>query len=146
LYYDRPGSGLSSLYQRRLDHFGIALDKQETVIVDTIDGYCSRNDIDHIDLLKLDVEGHELAALLGASAMLSGGRIDFVSFDPAGQISTVEHSSRISMNSSMAMGFVSCELRPSAISIRSNDIRNFMSSSRSAITWQRGNDSERVVS
>ncbi len=70
LYYDRESSGLASLYKRQLDHFGIIMNQSETVSVTTIDAYCATNEIKHIDLLKMDIEGHEFAALKGANKML----------------------------------------------------------------------------
>lgn len=84
LYYDRPGSGLASLTKRSLDHLGIDFSGSEVVHVDTVDGYCSRNGIAHIDLLKLDVEGHELDVLQGAVEMLAVGRISLVTFEFGG--------------------------------------------------------------
>lgn len=51
------------------------------VEVDTVDRYCEQRGIGHIDLLKIDTEGHELSVLKGAKAMLSAGAIDFVQFE-----------------------------------------------------------------
>jgi hypothetical protein len=52
------------------------------VAVTTIDAFCREHGIAHIDLLKLDVEGHELAALQGARGML--GRIEAIQFEFGG--------------------------------------------------------------
>ena len=52
LYYDWPGSVLSSLYDRKLDHLGIRLTGSETVRLETLDGYCAGNGIERIDLVK----------------------------------------------------------------------------------------------
>jgi FkbM family methyltransferase len=84
LYYEDFGSGLASLTKRKLDHFNIDFNKSEKVAIDTIDNYCSENSIDHIHLLKLDIEGHELDALAGAKEMLSTKSIDIVTFEFGG--------------------------------------------------------------
>jgi FkbM family methyltransferase len=44
----------------------------------TIDGYCAEHHIDHIDVLKIDVQGGEPAVLRGARRMLGEGRVDTV--------------------------------------------------------------------
>jgi FkbM family methyltransferase len=81
LYYDTDGSGLSSLSKRRLDHFGIDFKKCETVKMDTLDNYCLNCNIQKIDLLKIDVEGHELDVLQGAIRMLKSQKIKMLSFE-----------------------------------------------------------------
>ncbi|MGN6872409.1 MAG: FkbM family methyltransferase [Solirubrobacteraceae bacterium] len=52
-----------------------------TVDVTTIDEFCAEHEIDRIDLLKLDIEGAELAALRGASRMLEEGRVGMIQFE-----------------------------------------------------------------
>jgi FkbM family methyltransferase len=84
LYFDVPGSELSSLYPRRIEHHGHRMNESERVLVDTVDHYCATRAVDHIDLLKLDVEGHELAVLRGASRMFEGKKIAMVSFEFGG--------------------------------------------------------------
>lgn len=54
---------------------------RETIRVTTIDAFCAEHRIDRIDLLKLDVEGAELAALKGAKGMLTEGRIGLIQFE-----------------------------------------------------------------
>lgn len=49
-----------------------------TVPLTTLDGYCLRNGIDHIDVLKIDVQGLEPAVLRGAERMLSAQAVDTV--------------------------------------------------------------------
>jgi FkbM family methyltransferase len=65
LYYPTGKSGISSLYK-----LNDAFDASEKVRIQTIDGFCRAHKIAHIDLLKLDVEGHELSCLRGAQTML----------------------------------------------------------------------------
>lgn len=84
LYYDKEGSGLASLTRRKLNHFNIDFSKSEDIVIDTIDNYCSENSIDHIHLLKIDIEGHELDALAGAREMFAAKSIDIVTFEFGG--------------------------------------------------------------
>jgi len=48
------------------------------VSVTTVDHFCSEQNISHIDLLKIDTEGHDLEVISGASRMLRDGGIDAV--------------------------------------------------------------------
>jgi len=84
LHFNSVGSGLASLTRRRLDHFGINFNESETVKINTIDNYCSENNINHIHLLKLDIEGHELDALAGARRMFDAKSINVVAFEFGG--------------------------------------------------------------
>ena len=84
LYSDRAASPLASLYQRDLDRYAIAMDRVETVSVTTVDRYCETRGVERIDLLKLDVEGHELEVLRGAKRMLRERRVRMVTFEFGG--------------------------------------------------------------
>ncbi len=74
LWSESPGSGLASLTRRRLDHFGIHFGVAEEVDVISLDQWCDSQGI-WPDLLKLDVEGHELDVLKGAQAVLPRVRV-----------------------------------------------------------------------
>src|SRR5690606_26618212 len=63
LFSDADESGLASIYQRRLDHFNLHMDKTEEIEIQTIDGFCLQHKITHIHFLKIDVEGHETNVL-----------------------------------------------------------------------------------
>lgn len=84
LYSNKVGSGLASLTRRRLDHFGVDFSRVEDVVVDTLDNFCISSGISHIDLLKVDVEGHELDVLYGAESMFKANAIDMVTFEFGG--------------------------------------------------------------
>jgi len=84
LYSTPASSGLTSLYHRRLDHYNIQMDQAEEVDIRTVDDFCNENLISHIHLLKLDVEGHEIKVLKGASNMINSGKIDFIQFEFGG--------------------------------------------------------------
>ena len=84
LFYDTIGSGLASLTKRNLDHVGIKMELSEKVKILTIDDYCSGKQIEQIDLLKIDVEGHELDVLAGGENMFSRSAIGVVTFEFGG--------------------------------------------------------------
>jgi len=84
LFADSPGSGGASLTRRNLAHLGVDFAHSEKVQIDRIDNYCSVKRIQHIDLLKIDVEGHELDVLQGAQDMFDKERIKMVSFEFGG--------------------------------------------------------------
>ncbi len=84
LYFDQPASGLGSLTKRDLDHVGKQMDLTQSVQVTTLDHYCEQQGIQHIHLLKIDVEGHELDVLQGAAKMFADQRIDAVTFEFGG--------------------------------------------------------------
>jgi len=70
LYSNEPGSGIASLHQRRLEHHHIVHEATEETSLITLDDYCEEHQIAEVGVLKLDIEGHELAALRGAGKML----------------------------------------------------------------------------
>jgi FkbM family methyltransferase len=55
----------------------------DTIPVDTVDSFCAANGIQSIDLMKIDVEGHEIPVLEGAVKMLSEGRIAILRIETA---------------------------------------------------------------
>jgi FkbM family methyltransferase len=69
LFSDAPASGLASLNQRNLEHLQIELSIEESVVALRLDDWCSENSV-YPDLLKMDVEGHELEVLKGARECL----------------------------------------------------------------------------
>jgi FkbM family methyltransferase len=84
LWYDQEGSGIASLTKRDLAHFGVRFDSSETVTTTTLDAYCVEHGIPRIDLLKLDIEGHELDALNGAAELFRRHAIGMVMFEFGG--------------------------------------------------------------
>ncbi|MFY0652179.1 MAG: FkbM family methyltransferase [Cyclobacteriaceae bacterium] len=84
IHYDTDASKLSSVYKRKLDHTAIGFDKTETIKVSTIDLYSEQNNIEKIEFLKVDVEGHELEVFKGAVSMIESKSIDFIQFEFGG--------------------------------------------------------------
>ncbi len=85
ILYEVPGqSGLGSVYLRDLDHHHLTPHAGAMVSLITLDEFCATHSVSHIDLLKIDVEGHELSVLKGASDMLGAGAIDMIQFEFGG--------------------------------------------------------------
>ncbi len=84
IYYDHEKSGLTSLYQRQLDHYGVRMNMSENIRLETLDAYCQSNNISTVFLLKIDVEGHELGVLQGAKNMLAEKKIQAIQFEFGG--------------------------------------------------------------
>lgn len=68
LHSDQPGSGMASLYERNLDHFGIEIQSTESVECIKIDDFIQQNEITP-NCLKIDIEGHELSILRSVSSI-----------------------------------------------------------------------------
>ncbi len=84
LFYDAPGSAQASLTKRDLSRFGVEVRLSEKVRTETLDAYCSDRQIERIDLLKIDVEGHELDVLRGGEGMFDKNAIRMVTFEFGG--------------------------------------------------------------
>ncbi len=84
LFADSPGSGLSSLHKRDLRHhsirFGQANEQVETIRFE--DYWSEALARRRVDLLKLDIEGHELAALRGCGHALEA--VQLIQFEFGG--------------------------------------------------------------
>jgi FkbM family methyltransferase len=79
--------GVQSLYARTGLNAGWQISSPgdpEKIGLTTLDDYCAKNNINKIDLLKCDVEGHEYNVFLGAKRMLSEGKIDRIQFEYGG--------------------------------------------------------------
>ena len=79
LYRDEVKSTFNSFYDIH-DKKGTPLN----IRVETIDGYCTQNKIDHIDFVKIDVEGYEYYVIKGAERMIKEGRINYIQFEFSG--------------------------------------------------------------
>jgi FkbM family methyltransferase len=76
LFSDSPGSGLSSLSKRNLTHKGISFEGREQISTVRFEDYWrERLSRRIIDIAKLDIEGHELAALQGFGEAVSAVRL-----------------------------------------------------------------------
>jgi FkbM family methyltransferase len=84
LYKNSKVSALASIYNRNLNHLDITFDEKEIIEITTLDKFCLDNEIHNIDYLKLDVEGNELNAFVGAKNMLSNKKIKHIQFEMGG--------------------------------------------------------------
>jgi FkbM family methyltransferase len=75
LYKSDLGSDYASIYKSEKS------DASEMIRLNTLDDYCNEHTIDHIDFLKIDVEGHELRCLQGAVRMLQEHKIKYIQFE-----------------------------------------------------------------
>jgi len=74
LYSDESGSPLSSLLKRNLDFTSLDFNQQEEVEVVRLDDWCGGYGIQP-NILKLDIEGFELNALLGSANTIRNAQL-----------------------------------------------------------------------
>lgn len=81
--YDAEHATWNTLAKRPLEQYGVNIKPKDVINVQTttLDEYCDTNNINRIDLLKIDVEGAEYQVLSGASRMMSEGRIKRIVFE-----------------------------------------------------------------
>ena len=80
-------STLNSLHQRDSlqASYGIAPAREKvTITTRTLDSFCREKNIEHIDFLKIDVEGHEVAVLRGFRESLAAGRAKLIQMEYGG--------------------------------------------------------------
>lgn len=82
LYSNHPGSGLASLHKRELRHQKIDHEQVATVETISLETLLETRQIDTVDLLKMDIEGHEFAVLQAAEKVLS--RVRMIQFEFGG--------------------------------------------------------------
>jgi FkbM family methyltransferase len=78
---EKSGSTIASVYKSSLEYWKIDNQKEEVINIRQIDDFCAENNINRINFLKIDVEGHELKVLNGASKMMNLDAIDFIQFE-----------------------------------------------------------------
>lgn len=83
LFFAWPGAGGTSLSSEtsKIQGTGPLGQHSEDVATVSLDDFCAREGIATIDLLKLDIEGAELAALAGAAKMIERGAIGAIQFE-----------------------------------------------------------------
>ncbi|MBL9202267.1 MAG: FkbM family methyltransferase [Opitutaceae bacterium] len=116
------GSSQASLVPRA-EHAGGAT-AAITVPLTRLGDYLAAQHIARIDLLKLDVEGHELAALRGLGDQLTPGHVDAIQFEYGGAALDAGTTLRDLYRLLESRGFVLAKLFPRALELR--DYRAWM--------------------
>jgi FkbM family methyltransferase len=76
LFSNKPGSGLASLTKRKLEHFNIDFEFQEPVNTLRFEDYwIEQLNQQPIDIVKIDIEGHELAAFDGFGKAIQATKV-----------------------------------------------------------------------
>lgn len=78
--YDREdhdgSSGHGSLYRDVIEGLHATESVSHEVLISTLDAVLEQYAIDHVHLVKIDTEGHELEVLKGASQTIASGKVD----------------------------------------------------------------------
>lgn len=118
IYYDKPLSGLASLYKRNLDSFLIEMNQSEIVETIRLDDYIENSGVGHIHFVKIDIEGHEMAAFEGLGAYMRGDFIDFIQFEYGGA-NLDAHTSLMELYALFEKaGFLLAKVMPKGLDIR----------------------------
>jgi FkbM family methyltransferase len=78
---DATGSQLATLVPGVFEGLYARVASSQPVEAITLDSFVASHGIEHVDLLKIDVEGHELEVLRGAASLLAERRVDWIQFE-----------------------------------------------------------------
>lgn len=128
MFKDFDQSGLASLHKRNLEHYSIKTESTEEITLKNSFDYIEEKRIKKIDLLKLDVEGHELKVLEGFGSFLNPENVSLIQFEYGGA-NLDSHTSLMEIFSFLrSRGYQICKIMPKHIEIREYHPRleNFM--------------------
>ncbi len=118
IFYDKEGSGLASLYQRNLESYHVELNQSEEIQLKRLDEYIKEKSVNHIDFIKIDIEGHELNAFEGMGEYLNSDFIDFIQFEYGGA-NLDSHTSLMDIYKVLnERGFKIAKIMPKGLEIR----------------------------
>lgn len=78
LYASKAGASSASVYKTSNE---TTIGYTEKIKIRTIDDFCLENNINQIDFLKIDIEGHEFQAMMGAKRMIESKKIKYILFE-----------------------------------------------------------------
>lgn len=117
LHDGRSGSSQASLVPREILSGDAAT--AITVPLMRLDDYLGEHGMTQVDLLKLDIEGSELAALRGLGERLRPAFVDVIQFEYGGAALDAGTSLRDFYHVLIAQGYVLAKLFPDALEVRS---------------------------
>lgn len=118
IFYDKEQSGLASLYQRNLDAYNLELNQSENIRLRRLDKYIEENKIQHIDFIKIDIEGHELKAFEGFGKYLDASFVDYIQFEYGGA-NLDSHTSLMELYNFLEYrGFKVAKMMPNGLEVR----------------------------
>lgn len=79
-HVDPKMAGSDSIHDMKKIGYGYDTIKHSVDAI-TLDKFCEHNGINHVSFMKCDVEGNELAVLMGSQGMLMKGAIDYIQFE-----------------------------------------------------------------
>lgn len=80
-YADQNGTSHATLYEDIIQQIHKGKSAAIDVSVRRLDDLLPELGVEHIDFLKVDTEGHELAVLRGAARAIADGRVDAIQFE-----------------------------------------------------------------
>lgn len=80
-YADLNGSPHASLYREVIEEMHGSKSSDQMVEIVRLDDLVSQLNLDQVDLLKVDTEGHELDVLKGFKTFIKGGKVKAISFE-----------------------------------------------------------------
>lgn len=81
LHSSGNGASIASVYSLKDTYKNFDPQFDEKITITTIDKFCDLQNINLVDYLKIDIEGHEFKALLGAGNKIKNKQIKFIHFE-----------------------------------------------------------------
>lgn len=81
LYAPREAAVVASLYKRSDSRWEDLKYDEYEIPMSTLEDLAKKNDLDFIDFVKMDIEGHELSALHGATPLFKEAKVGALSFE-----------------------------------------------------------------